>query len=125
MHQAALNNGPQMHFKAAVLDIPCDARARLKFKEVAGKHRSNNRSVNNQVGNMDFPFDSGVLAHHKRTATIARRTDIPFDFPINPQATDKSHIAFDLGPSADQAVNPALWFAGFIFFRNMVCLRFS
>ncbi len=84
MHQPALNNGAQVNFKAVVLHVSCDACSWLKFKEFARRDGSDDRAVDNKMGNIDFPFDPGMLADDQCTPTIANCADIAFHLAIHP-----------------------------------------
>lgn len=118
MYQPALDDGTQVHFEAVVLNISCDAGPRLKFKEFARKDRSGNRSIDNQMGNVDFPLDTGMLADHQRSSPITSRTDIAFDLAIHPKTAHKGHVTFYFRTRSDQAIDPVLRFIGFVFLEK-------
>jgi hypothetical protein len=118
MYQSALDDGAQMHFEAVVLDIPCDASPRLKFKKFARINRTDDRTVYNLMGNMDFSLDPGMLANNKRSTALTRRADIALHLAIYAEPADKRHVPFDFGASPDQAIDPTLRFAGFVFFEK-------
>jgi hypothetical protein len=71
MYQPSLDYGAKVHFKAVVLHVSCDASSRLKFKEFARVDRPDDRAVDNQMGNMDFPFDAGMFAENQCPSAIA------------------------------------------------------
>lgn len=108
MYQAALNHGTKVDFYDPIVNIACDTRFRLKFKEFGCLYRPDDRSVNDQMGYTDLPLDPRLLTDDQGTRLVVSGPHATANLAIYTQATGERDIPIDSGSGADQAVDPAL-----------------
>src|ERR1700680_3825117 len=97
-----------MHFKRAIVDVPCDIRFSLQFHVVPGMDESHHRAVDDDVRNANFPLDVRQLGKHTSAGCAPDHINVAAHTAVDAQTAAKSNIPVDLGTGADQAVDATL-----------------
>src|SRR5215831_4401696 len=111
-----------MHLQAVVVHVSFDARVRLKFEKLGDVDRTRYLTVHDQMRDADFSFDASLFAQHQRRRFIRDRGHVADYLSVDSQASGEIHVALDLRPHSDQAVDSVLRLARLLAKHSYPCL---